>query len=81
VLYAALQFSEPFPTEVEQLLGLMHEADEPGRYFRYSGNLPNHQTNVDFPDLVERFRQFSILQAPEDWAYDQFQAVPDDWQF
>ncbi|MGO4192250.1 hypothetical protein AB4Y67_11335 [Arthrobacter sp. YAF17] len=80
--YTALQLSEPFPIEVEKLLVLMHQADEPGTYFRYSGNLPDHQTNVDFPDLVERFKeQFGTLQAVEDWAYDQFQAVPDDWQF
>jgi hypothetical protein len=80
--YAALQLSEPFPAEVEQLLILMHQADEPGTYFRYAGNLPDQQTNVDFPDLVERFKeQFGMLQAVEDWAYDQFQAVPDDWRF
>lgn len=74
--YAALNLSEPFPGEVEQLLLLIHHADEPGTYFRYSGNLPDQKTNVDFPNLVERFKeQFNLLQGVEDWAYDQIEGA------
>ncbi|NUU33386.1 hypothetical protein [Arthrobacter sp. C9C5] len=73
--YAALNLSEPFPQEVQQLLLLIHHADEPGTYFRYSGNLPAQQTNVDFPNLVARFKeQFNLLQAAEDWAEDHIEA-------
>jgi hypothetical protein len=74
--YAALNLSEPFPGEVEQLLLLIHHADEPGTYFRYSGNLPEQRADVDFPVLVERFKeQFNHLQGVEDWAYDQIEGA------
>lgn len=72
--YEAFNLNESFPREVQRLLLLIHHADEPGTYFRYSGNLPTQQTNVDFPNLVARFQeQFNLLQAVEDSATDQIE--------
>ena len=80
--FNALDLSEPFPSGVQDLLGLLHQADEPGTYFRYAGNLPSDQVNVDFLDLAKRFDdQFTMLQAVEDWTYDKFRQMSDSHQY
>ena len=80
--FNALDLSEPFPSGIEDLLSLLHQADAPGTYFRYAGNLPTTQVNIDFRNLAARFdEQFNMLQAVEDWTYEQFRAVPDNYQY
>lgn len=80
--FNALDLTEPFPSGIKDLLALLHQADAPGTYFRYAGNLPTTQINVDFPDLASRFdQQFNMLQAVEDWLYELFRAVPDNYQY
>lgn len=80
--YNALDLQEPFPTEVADLLALLHQADGPGNYFRYSGNLPTQRTSVDFRDLASLFySQFNMLQGVEDWVDNEFRNLPDSYQY
>lgn len=80
--YNALDLKEPFPPEVARLLALLHQADSTGTFFRYSGNLPTQQTRVDFRDLAALFdSQFNMLQGVEDWVDNQFQNLPDSFQY
>lgn len=80
--FDALDLSEPFPSGVQDLLKLLHQADEPGTYFRYAGNLPTDQVNVDFLDLAKRFdEQCTMLQAVEDWTTEMFRLLPDNRRY
>lgn len=80
--FNALDLSEPFPSGVQDLLTLMHQADAPGTNFRYAGHLPSDQVNVDFLDLAKRFdEQFVMLQAVEDWTTEMLRLLPDNHRY
>jgi hypothetical protein len=67
--YDALDMPEPFPTEVERLVLMLHEADKTGTAFRYAGQLPNTQEHADFPDLARLLKeQFDMLSVTEDYV-------------
>jgi hypothetical protein len=75
--YKVLDLPEGFPKGVEQLVLMLHEADNAGTAFRYSGQLPETQEDADFPDLAalldERFTMLSIV---EDYVDGLFSAGP-----
>jgi hypothetical protein len=72
-----LDFSEPFPEEVAELLEMLHEMDGSGMSFRYAGHLPDYQNYVDFPDLVEMLNEAKEqLDAAYSYAVGSYDAMP-----
>ena len=75
--WAALDLDEAFPAGVESLIRAMHEADEPGTGFRYSGGLPDSQDNIDFHSLIKEFDDnFQMLCSALDYVDEGYSAVP-----
>lgn len=75
--YAALDMPEPFPSDVSQLLIMLHEADETGTAFRYAGQLPDVQDYADFPDLAAMLdEQFGMLSVVEDYVEGLYSPMP-----
>lgn len=75
--YNALEFDEQFPESARDLVMLLHEADTSGTAFRYSGQMPDIQEHLDFPDLVALLDgEFRLLGGIEDWITEMHAAGP-----
>lgn len=75
--YDALDLDEPFPSEVENLIGMLHEADKSGTAFRYAGQLPATQEHADFPDLAGLLdQQYDNLAVITDYVDGFYSAAP-----
>lgn len=67
----------PFPKTVEELMIMMHDADQAGSTFCYAGQLPDVQEHADFPDLAELLDdQFTLLSVVEDYVEGRYSAGP-----
>lgn len=65
--YKSLDLDEPFPKDLEMVIGMLHEADSSGTAFRYAGQLPDTQEAADFPDLAALLdQQYDSLVALTD---------------
>ncbi|MBF9335085.1 hypothetical protein G3N30_02210 [Microbacterium lacticum] len=75
--YNALELDEQFPESARDLVMLLHEADTSGTAFRYSGQMPDIQEHLDFPDLVALLDgEFRLLGGIEDWITEMHAAGP-----
>lgn len=75
--YTALNLPEPFPSKVEGVVAMLHEADHNGQAFRYSGNLPTTQEHADFPDLADLLdEQYVRLSLVADYVDGCYSPVP-----
>lgn len=75
--YDVLDVDEPFPEEVEALIGMLHDADKSGTAFRYAGQLPNTQEHADFPDLAALLdQQYDNLAVITDYVEGLYSAGP-----
>lgn len=75
--YAVLELDESFPKDVEQLIGMLHEADKSGTAFRYAGQLPDTQEHSDFPDLAALLdQQYDNLAVITDYVDGLYSAGP-----
>ncbi|WP_313539961.1 hypothetical protein [Leifsonia aquatica] len=75
--YDVLDLDEPFPNDVEKLIGMMHEADRSGTAFRYAGQLPDTQEHADFLDLAALLDlQFDSLAVITDYVDGTYSAGP-----
>lgn len=75
--YDSLKLREPFPAEVETLVGMLHEADGSGTAFRYAGQLPDVQEYADFPDLAALLdQQYDNLAVITDYVDGLYSASP-----
>lgn len=56
---------------------LLHDADSTGTAFRYSGQLPDIQESLDFPDLVQLLdAEFTMLGGMEDAVTEMYAEGP-----
>ncbi|MCS3443380.1 hypothetical protein [Microbacterium phyllosphaerae] len=73
----SLESVEDFPESTRELVVLLHEADSSGTAFRYSGELPDIQESLDFPDLVALLdAEFTMLGGVEDALTEMYAAGP-----
>lgn len=64
-----LRLPEPYPSEVEEMVERLHEADRAGTAFRYAGELPAHEEHSHFPNLAARLSEsFRALENTSSWA-------------
>jgi len=72
-----LENAGDFPESTRELVMLLHEADGTGTAFRYSGQLPDIQESLDFPDLAALLdREFTMLGGMEDALTEMYAAGP-----
>jgi hypothetical protein len=72
-----LESAGDFPDSTRELVMLLHEADSSGTAFRYSGELPDIQESLDFPDLAALLDQeFTMLGGIEDAVTEMYAAGP-----
>ncbi|MCO1657123.1 hypothetical protein [Pseudonocardia humida] len=80
--YEALDLAEPFPSGVKKVIQMLHEADQRGTAFRYSGEMPESQDRADFPALAALLdEELGKLIAVEDWIDSMYSAAPSPEEF
>lgn len=80
--FNALQLAESFPADVSNLIDMLDAADGPGTFFRYAGNLPTRQINIDFVEMFTLFHdQFLMLRAAEDYVSAIVETWPDNYVY
>lgn len=76
--FEALSLANSFPRSVEEVILMLHEADNAGTAFRYAGLLPDTQEDADFPHLVKKLdTTFTELCDVVDYAEGMTDACPD----
>lgn len=75
--FHALEFDEDFPATTEQLVQLLHDADDSGTAFRYAGELPDTHDRLDFRDFAALLDdEFRTLGAVQDAIEETYSAGP-----
>src|SRR5690625_2082033 len=78
--YADLDMNLEFPSSIDEVVLMFHEADETGQAFRYAGGLPQTQEYADFPDLLKLLdEQFEILSSVIDYVDGTFREGSSVW--
>lgn len=73
----SLESAGDFPDSTRELVMLLHEADSSGTAFRYSGQLPDIQESLDFPNLAALLDgEFTMLGGVEDALTEMYAAGP-----